>query len=78
MYRDMAVFVRKYHSWKQLCKPLYVMTLLVSDGFLTYRLFVVWNRVWWITILPVLLLIATASECVHCFASGSALIRLYS
>ncbi|KAI0697227.1 hypothetical protein C8T65DRAFT_813901 [Cerioporus squamosus] len=40
---------------------IYVTTVLIGDGFLTYRLYVVWNRVWWITALPILMLLGTAA-----------------
>ncbi|KAI0655778.1 hypothetical protein C8Q70DRAFT_415098 [Cubamyces menziesii] len=38
----------------------YITMTLVADSFVSYRLWVVWNRVWWVLIVPVLLLIATA------------------
>ncbi|KAI8992744.1 hypothetical protein BD414DRAFT_482056 [Trametes punicea] len=39
---------------------IYITMTLVADSFVSYRLFVVWNRTWWILVLPTLLLIATA------------------
>ncbi len=42
---------------------IYVTTLLLGDGFLTYRLFIVWNRAWWITVVPILLVLGTAGKC---------------
>ncbi|KAI9061938.1 hypothetical protein FKP32DRAFT_1575162 [Trametes sanguinea] len=39
---------------------IYITMTLVADSFVTYRLYIVWNRTWWILVLPVLLLIATA------------------
>lgn len=41
---------------------IYITMTLVGDTFVTYRLFVVWNRAWWIVVVPVLLLVATASK----------------
>ncbi|RDX45908.1 hypothetical protein OH76DRAFT_913596 [Lentinus brumalis] len=41
---------------------IYVTTLLLGDGFLTYRLFIVWNRAWWITVVPILLVLGTAAS----------------
>ncbi|OJT12260.1 hypothetical protein TRAPUB_11194 [Trametes pubescens] len=38
----------------------YITMTLVADFFVTYRLFVVWGRVWWILIGPCILLLATA------------------
>ncbi|KAI0669111.1 hypothetical protein C8Q78DRAFT_1071091 [Trametes maxima] len=39
---------------------IYISMTLVADSFVTYRLFVVWNRVWWILVVPCVLLVATA------------------
>ncbi|KAI0738215.1 hypothetical protein C8Q80DRAFT_1275742 [Daedaleopsis nitida] len=39
---------------------IYITMTLVGDTFVTYRLFIVWNRAWWILVLPVMLLFATA------------------
>ena len=41
---------------------IYVTTVLIADSFLTYRLWIVWDRAWWIAILPVLLVLGTAGE----------------
>ncbi|KAI0820502.1 hypothetical protein BC628DRAFT_1422839 [Trametes gibbosa] len=38
----------------------YITMTLVADSFVTYRLYVVWSRVWWILIVPSVMLIATA------------------
>ncbi|TBU44153.1 hypothetical protein BD309DRAFT_958987 [Dichomitus squalens] len=39
---------------------IYITMTIVADSFVTYRLFVVWNHAWYIIVLPVILLIATA------------------
>ncbi|KAI9061933.1 hypothetical protein FKP32DRAFT_1612869 [Trametes sanguinea] len=39
---------------------IYISMTLVADSFVTYRLFIVWNRTWWILTIPVTLLVATA------------------
>ncbi|KAH9900690.1 hypothetical protein C8Q73DRAFT_742550 [Cubamyces lactineus] len=39
---------------------LYITMTLVADSFVSYRLYVVWNRQWWILIVPTVLLLATA------------------
>ncbi|RPD53914.1 hypothetical protein L226DRAFT_538846 [Lentinus tigrinus ALCF2SS1-7] len=40
---------------------IYVTTVSIADSFLTYRLFVVWDRTWWITVLPILMVLGTAA-----------------
>ncbi|KAI0328846.1 hypothetical protein GY45DRAFT_1372082 [Cubamyces sp. BRFM 1775] len=37
----------------------YLVMTLLADSFVSYRLYIVWNRAWWVLIIPVLLLIAT-------------------
>ena len=39
---------------------LYITNTLIADSFVSYRLFMVWNRAWWILIVPIILLFATA------------------
>ncbi|KAI0351179.1 hypothetical protein OH77DRAFT_1411426 [Trametes cingulata] len=39
---------------------LYITMTLVADSFVSYRLFIVWNRTWWILCIPSVLLLATA------------------
>ncbi|KAI8992748.1 hypothetical protein BD414DRAFT_482075 [Trametes punicea] len=39
---------------------IYITMTLVADSFVTYRLFIVWNRNWLILVIPITLLIATA------------------
>ncbi|CDO76588.1 hypothetical protein BN946_scf184868.g2 [Trametes cinnabarina] len=39
---------------------IYISMTLVADSFVTYRLFIVWNKTWWILVVPVTLLVATA------------------
>ncbi|TFK90719.1 hypothetical protein K466DRAFT_484278 [Polyporus arcularius HHB13444] len=39
---------------------IYITMTIVGDTFVTYRLYIVWNRAWWIVVLPGLLLLATA------------------
>ncbi|KAI0742276.1 hypothetical protein C8Q80DRAFT_1107918 [Daedaleopsis nitida] len=39
---------------------IFITMTLAGDSFVTYRLWIVWNRAWWIVILPVMLLISTA------------------
>ncbi|RPD58602.1 hypothetical protein L226DRAFT_489856 [Lentinus tigrinus ALCF2SS1-7] len=39
---------------------IFITMTLVGDGFVSYRLWIVWNRAWWIVILPILLLTGTA------------------
>ncbi|KAL7278438.1 hypothetical protein ACG7TL_007435 [Trametes sanguinea] len=39
---------------------IYISMTLVADSFVTYRLFIVWNRTWYILIIPITLLVATA------------------
>ncbi|KAI0324275.1 hypothetical protein GY45DRAFT_432170 [Cubamyces sp. BRFM 1775] len=41
-------------------QSVYGVTTLIADCFVTYRLWVIWSRVWWIVPGPVLLLLATA------------------
>ena len=41
---------------------IYTTTILIGDGFFVYRLFVVWNRSWRITVMPLLLLTGTMGE----------------
>ncbi|KAI0324274.1 hypothetical protein GY45DRAFT_432128 [Cubamyces sp. BRFM 1775] len=38
----------------------YIITTLIADCFVTYRLWIVWNRVWWVLPLPILLVLTTA------------------
>ncbi|KAI0324272.1 hypothetical protein GY45DRAFT_432739 [Cubamyces sp. BRFM 1775] len=38
----------------------YNLTTFVADSFVTYRLWIVWNRTWWILIVPSILLLGTA------------------
>ncbi len=40
---------------------LYVTQTLIGDAFVTYRLFMVWNRSWPIVVFPILLLLGAAS-----------------
>ena len=40
---------------------LYITNTLIADTFVSYRLFTVWNRAWWILFVPIVLLVATAS-----------------
>ncbi|RDX40975.1 hypothetical protein OH76DRAFT_1365346 [Lentinus brumalis] len=39
---------------------IFITMTLVGDSFVSYRLWIVWNRAWWIIILPIGLLFATA------------------
>ena len=39
---------------------LYISMTLIADSFVTYRLYMVWNRTWWILVCPTILLFATA------------------
>ncbi|KAI0655762.1 hypothetical protein C8Q70DRAFT_413637 [Cubamyces menziesii] len=39
----------------------YNLTTFIADSFVTYRLWVVWNRTWWILIIPSVLLLGTAA-----------------
>ncbi|KAH9900672.1 hypothetical protein C8Q73DRAFT_636519 [Cubamyces lactineus] len=39
----------------------YNLTTFVADSFVTYRLWIVWNRTWWILIVPSILLLGTAA-----------------
>ena len=41
---------------------IYITMTIVGDCFVTYRLYIVWNRVWWIIVVPAILLLATAGE----------------
>ncbi|KAJ8502155.1 hypothetical protein ONZ51_g156 [Trametes cubensis] len=47
----------------------YIVTTLIADCFVTYRLWIVWDRVWWVLPPPVLLVCATAAVgvevCIH-------------
>ncbi|KAI0738216.1 hypothetical protein C8Q80DRAFT_1275743 [Daedaleopsis nitida] len=56
-----AVFYAQLSSPTSVAQnAIYVTTILIGDGFLTYRCYVVWNRDWRATVLPVLLLLGTA------------------
>lgn len=39
---------------------IYITMTLIADTFVSYRLYMVWNRAWWILIIPTVLLLATA------------------
>ena len=39
---------------------IYITNTLVGDAFMAYRLYVIWNRDWWIAVLPAVLILATA------------------
>ncbi|KAH9915583.1 uncharacterized protein BXZ73DRAFT_106132 [Epithele typhae] len=39
---------------------IYISMTLLGDSFATYRLFVIWNHNWWIVVLPIILIVATA------------------
>ncbi|KAI0655757.1 hypothetical protein C8Q70DRAFT_413470 [Cubamyces menziesii] len=39
---------------------IYLVTTLLADTFFSYRLYIVWNRTWWIVIVPALLVLSTA------------------
>ncbi|KAJ8502153.1 hypothetical protein ONZ51_g158 [Trametes cubensis] len=39
---------------------IYLVTTLLADSFFSYRLYIVWNRTWWIVIVPALLVLSTA------------------
>ena len=41
---------------------IYITMTIVADSFVTYRLYVVWNHTWYIVVLPIILLLATAGE----------------
>ncbi|KAI0324273.1 hypothetical protein GY45DRAFT_432292 [Cubamyces sp. BRFM 1775] len=47
----------------------YIVTTLIADCFVTYRLWIVWNRALWVLPLPILLVCATAAVgvevCIH-------------
>ncbi|KAI0738214.1 hypothetical protein C8Q80DRAFT_264021 [Daedaleopsis nitida] len=44
---------------------IYITTIIIGDSFLTYRLFVVWDRNWRITVLPILcIVLGTAASTV--------------
>ena len=39
---------------------IYVTQTIIGDAFVTYRLFVVWNRSWPVVVFPILLLLGAA------------------
>ena len=41
---------------------IYITNTLVGDAFMALRLYVIWNRVWWIAVPPAVLILATAGE----------------
>ncbi|KAI0764819.1 hypothetical protein C8Q74DRAFT_1002433 [Fomes fomentarius] len=56
-----AAFYSRLSDKKHVAQDsIYVTNVLINDSFLTYRLFVVWNRDWRVIVLPTLLLLGTA------------------
>ncbi|KIY65350.1 hypothetical protein CYLTODRAFT_379537 [Cylindrobasidium torrendii FP15055 ss-10] len=56
-------------SWGLAANVPWVLTILVSDTFLIYRIVVVWQRYFWAVIFPVLLLLADAGSGVYFIVS---------
>ncbi|OAX34587.1 hypothetical protein K503DRAFT_868825 [Rhizopogon vinicolor AM-OR11-026] len=54
-----TIYYNMYNTWMDILKSiLYVSVTLVSDAFILYRLFIVWDRNYFIVALPFLLFIA--------------------
>ena len=49
---------------------IYITQTLLGDAFVTYRLFMVWNRSWPIIVFPILLLLGAAGASLIFLSSG--------
>ena len=60
--RTTAFFSRLSEQTQVAKSTIFVTSILIGDAFLTYRLWVVWNRSWMIIIVPIGMLLGTASK----------------
>ncbi|KDQ53875.1 hypothetical protein JAAARDRAFT_38840 [Jaapia argillacea MUCL 33604] len=55
-----AFYANLSHPTEYSKTAIYVTQTLIGDAFVIYRTWVVWNRTWWVTVIPTLLLVGNA------------------
>ncbi|KAJ2913497.1 hypothetical protein MD484_g6925, partial [Candolleomyces efflorescens] len=58
LYPSVARYLMAYDPWYVANSAFYIIVTVFADGFMAYRLHIVWDRNWWIIIPPVLMCIS--------------------